>query len=212
VGFFDSLKGIGNALLGTATTAIETFGPAFAQGAAASLFQKAFPGQVGIGQGGFAVGPGGFANPQQFRVPTGLGRPPPPRAPLNVSTPVIPGGQQFSFARPGVGGSQVPGFPVQRAGFDIPGIASDLGFDIPGFDVRSPFVAQGQGSAQLTQHFRSPTMSARPIPLVMVANPITGAPTFYKHAGRPILFSGDMATCKRVDKLARRARRTRPRR
>lgn len=47
-----------------------------------------------------------------------------------------------------------------------------------------------------------PTMAS----LVPVTNPCTGRLTFYRNVGRPILFSGDMATCKRVKKVGRRAR------
>lgn len=46
---------------------------------------------------------------------------------------------------------------------------------------------------------------------VLLRHPITGAPVFFKHAGRPILFSGDLRTCKRVNKIAARARRSRGR-
>jgi len=46
---------------------------------------------------------------------------------------------------------------------------------------------------------------------VMLRHPISGQPVFFKHAGRPILFSGDLRTCKRVNKIAARARRSRGR-
>ena len=55
--------------------------------------------------------------------------------------------------------------------------------------------------------FQPTQLSARPLPLIMASNPVTGRITFWKHVGRPILFSGDLATCKRVNRIARRARR-----
>ena len=47
--------------------------------------------------------------------------------------------------------------------------------------------------------------------LILQRNPVTGNPGFWKYMGRPVLFSGDLSTCKRVDKLARRAKSARRR-
>ncbi len=59
------------------------------------------------------------------------------------------------------------------------------------------------------QFFTATASGARAVSLVMLPNPVTGKPTFFKHAGRPILFSGDLTAAKRVNKLAMRARRKR---
>jgi hypothetical protein len=40
-------------------------------------------------------------------------------------------------------------------------------------------------------------------------NPVTGQDTWFRPAGRPILWSGDLTACKRVKKVARRAARKR---
>lgn len=56
-----------------------------------------------------------------------------------------------------------------------------------------------------------PTMAGARAQPFMMCNPVTGALTWFKPAGRPILFSGDLSACKRVEKVARRARRARPR-
>jgi len=107
------------------------------------------------------------------------------------------------------GGGQVPSFPTDRmsgGGFQ------PAAFDIPGFDLVNPFVAQGAGSNTCAPMFRPTQASISPAPLVMVPNPMTGAPTFFKHAGKPILFSGDLRAAKMVGKLARRARKAVPRR
>lgn len=45
-----------------------------------------------------------------------------------------------------------------------------------------------------------------------ILNPSTGRFDWFKSAGRPILWSGDFAACKRVDRVARRARRARGKR
>jgi hypothetical protein len=44
------------------------------------------------------------------------------------------------------------------------------------------------------------------------ANPATGKPTWFGPLGTPILFSGDLAACKRVDRVAKRLAKARPRR
>ncbi len=83
--------------------------------------------------------------------------------------------------------------------------------DLPGFDLRSPFGPDVR--TQGTPFFLpARAIGASPRSLIIVPNPATGAPTFFKHAGRPILFSGDFRAAKLVSKLARRARRASPRR
>ena len=101
----------------------------------------------------------------------------------------------------------MPGFPVQRAGFagDVLNLGSQI-FDIPGIDLQLPF-RPDEG-----QFFRPTATSIRPVSLIQVTHPQTGAPVFFKHAGRPILFSGDLRAAKMVHRLARRARRASPRR
>lgn len=66
----------------------------------------------------------------------------------------------------------------------------------------------GAMPANIGAPFR-PTMAGARAQLFVVANPVTGTPTWFKPAGRPILFSGDLTACKRVQKIARRARRGR---
>ncbi len=46
---------------------------------------------------------------------------------------------------------------------------------------------------------------------VQFMNPVTGKIVTYLNAGRPVLFTGDFAACKRVNRIAARARRRRPR-
>jgi len=46
---------------------------------------------------------------------------------------------------------------------------------------------------------------------VQFMNPITGKIVTYLNAGRPLLWSGDLSACKRVNRIAARAKRSRPR-
>ena len=52
----------------------------------------------------------------------------------------------------------------------------------------------------------APTMSGSRAQTFIALNPSTGAPTWFRPAGRPILWSSDLTACRRVNKIARRAR------
>lgn len=93
---------------------------------------------------------------------------------------------------------QMPAFQSTRGGF------SQSALDLPLIDI----VPQGGGSqlARLTSPFVPTQAGARAQPFVS-ANPITGALTWFKPAGKPILWSGDLSACRRVNKVAARARR-----
>jgi len=109
----------------------------------------------------------------------------------------------FPSDRLNVSQAAFPALGVQQAEFDL--------FDLPGIDLQLPFRADARTGG--TPFFLpSRAVGNRPRSLIMVPNPSTGAPTFFKHAGRPILFSGDFRAAKLVNKLARRARRSSPRR
>jgi hypothetical protein len=93
---------------------------------------------------------------------------------------------------------QLPGGFAQVSDYrqDLGSMMSQLGESAVGHATHSPL-------------FTPTRTSARPSSLVIVTNPVTGKPTFFKHAGRPILFSGDLRAAKRVQKIARRAARKR---
>lgn len=59
--------------------------------------------------------------------------------------------------------------------------------------------------------FRQTPAGLRARSLVEVVNPYTGKKSWYRNVGRPILFSGDLRACRRVRKIAGRARRARGR-
>lgn len=149
-----------------------------------------------------AVLPGGF--PTQFPAPMRA-----PSAPF-FQSPQFPaaGPSQLPFAPGGVVmpqfQNQIPGF--QPAAFNLPGTN---GFGLPFVDI----VGQGGGAAlgALTSPFR-PTMAGAAAQAHIQPNPVTGKITWFKPAGRPILWSGDLTACRRVGKIAMRARRARGKR
>lgn len=72
--------------------------------------------------------------------------------------------------------------------------------------VQTPGAAAGAGCPSLGSPFAARGMSATPQPFVM-ANPVTGRLTWFRPAGRPVLWSSDLTSCRRVKKIAARARR-----
>ena len=216
MGFFDSIKAVGRAFGSVLEGAVETFGPTFAEAGASFLFGKAFPGQTASLPFGTPPIRGDrprapFPGEQPFQIPRQL--PPVIRGPGGFVSdiPRPPGPSQFPVPIPFAGGRQQMHFPTSQ---DVSGVSPTAGrfeLDLPGpFTLRSPIgiAAGGIGCPSL---FSAPGTSARPISMFMVPNPVTGKPTFFKHAGRPILFSGDLRACKVVNRIAARARRVRGR-
>lgn len=80
-------------------------------------------------------------------------------------------------------------------------------FDLPGVDL----VSQGTGGAcsALTSAFASGSSRGARAKTHVRADPITGRAVWFRPAGRPILWSSDLSACKRVRKVASRARRAR---
>ena len=113
-----------------------------------------------------------------------------------------------------VGGGNAPtampgGSPIFGSGFQwpqLPGGGSVVPtqgrsfLDLPMVDL------VGQGAGAITEPFSASPAGARAQAHIKV-NPSSGRLTWFKPAGRPVLFAGDMATCRTVNKLARRARR-----
>jgi len=152
------------------------------------------------------------------------------RPQFSVPMPAIPSSQPFGVM-PGTqpfGGSTMPAFPVAtNASFPsfattigtpfqpaslgalIPGIARQLpgivGGAIGGSLLEGVFGGGGGGS---TPMFR-PTMAGARAQTFRAQNPVTGQDVFFRPAGKPILWSADLSACKRVNKVARRARRKR---
>lgn len=85
-----------------------------------------------------------------------------------------------------------------------------------GLDPTNPQSYLGQAvdqvQGQSCQKFRvAAAQKAVPISLISDVNPYTGRMHWWRHVGQPILFSGDVSHCRRVNKLlgkaTRRARR-----
>lgn len=123
------------------------------------------------------------------------------------------------FIAPSVSRSAFSLLPVeatmQGGNFALPGgapVQSGLGVDIGtglierGFNF---FFGTGEEGAPMNGMtlFRPTATSIRPARVIVVPHPQTGAPTFFGHLGRPLLFSRDLSAARRVDRLARRARR-----
>lgn len=218
MGFFDSIKGFGTSVFETLSTGVQAVLPSFIEAGAGALFGSLFPGQQPAGSQVFrrpqrpALGP-----TAPLLLPPGARRRPVVTG-VTGQTVVLP---RQTFTPPGaisIGGSRMPHFPgdpfqVTQANFPVQlaqGSALDV-FDIPGFDLQLPFRADARtGGTPFFLPARA--VGNRPRSLIMVPNPSTGAPTFFKHAGRPILFSGDFRAAKLVNRIARRARRATPRR
>ncbi len=96
-----------------------------------------------------------------------------------------PAGQQQPTALPGGAPTQVLQLPS---------------FDIPGIDITP------QGTAALGRAFR-PTAAGASAQRHLRINPVTGRATWFGPLGRPMLFSGDFAAKRRVEKIAGRAAR-----
>jgi len=147
---------------------------------------------------------------------------PPPSIPSSQPFGVQPGSQLFGFGGPGMAAfptlrqASFPPSPSAFAlasgspGFQQAGVAG-LARQLPGFiggvlggELLSGALAGGGGG---TPMFR-PTMAGARAQFFRTQNPATGQDVWFRPAGRPILFSGDLTACKRVNKVARRARRS----
>jgi len=225
MGFFDSFKtglqGVGDFifdLTGAALGAAPTIIPLLQSTGVLPSVQPSpivtsrGPGAGPLGRRGPTALPGGFQIPfpQQPRVNPTLANQPlalPPGFGPGVPSPAtfapsgvvtqdvgrIPGGfSQF-------GGGGMPAFQSTRGGFQ------NVGLDLPFIDI----VGQGGGQqlARLTSPF-VPTMAGARAQAFIAQNPVTGASTWFKPAGKPILWSGDLTACNRVSKIAKRARRS----
>lgn len=94
----------------------------------------------------------------------------------------------------------------------LPGGAITTGRgDLPGLQIPFTGLTLGAdpsaGMVMLSSPFR-PTMAGAASKIFVLPNPVTGKATWFRPAGRPILWSGDLTTCKRVKRIARRARRS----
>jgi len=131
---------------------------------------------------------------------------------------------------PPISGGGFPGFPDTPGLVDFTSPLGDaalcaLGFESfcppgtpapfdPGIPTGGAQVPNGTAPVSMAgcgNLFRAPTsLRVSPVPEISQIGP-DGRCHTWKYAGRPILFSRDIAVARRVDKIARKARRARPR-
>jgi len=228
MGFFDSIKGFGTSVFETLGAGVQAVLPSFIEAGAGALFSSIFPQQVPAGRQVFsqrpALGPtaGGSRVPQQFfQQPIARSRT------FSSQQFQLPGGTPgIVSADFGRQRTTMPHFPGDRLQVTQAGLPLALGalggalggfgaaqefFDIPGIDLQLPFRADARTGGNQFFHGVG-QVGQRPRKLIMQINPSSGTPTFFRHAGRPIMFSGDKALCKQVEKIGRSVGRRRPRR
>lgn len=159
------------------------------------------------------------------------GAPAPALRPAPQFSPSVPASQPFGPQPGDFSGGVSVAFPVTRqssfpapsflpalfggatagAPFQTAGLAGSIARQLPGFiggiaggELLESFVGGGGG----TPMFR-PTMAGARAQFFRTQNPATGQDTWFRPAGRPLLWSGDLTACKRVNKVARRAARKR---
>jgi len=140
---------------------------------------------------------GGFPN----SVPISFGGSPMPAFPVGTQQgfPPNPFAQLIGGALPSQ--FQTAGFPLAPLIKQLPGFIGG----IVGGNLLEGAIS---GGGSVTPMFR-PTMAGVRAQSFRATNPVTGQDVFFRPAGKPILWSSDLSACKRVNKVARRARRKR---
>lgn len=201
MGFFDSLKGVGRAgagfLGGLISTGAQIFGPSLARAGVAAIERK-----IGGGGSGFNITPRA-RQVAEIRGAVARGVPSAVR-PFPVAEASF---AQLGFPSRTERGVPMGAFPVTRADFGVG--TSGRGF-FPEITER----IGGFLGGQTTFFVQTPTR-LRPQKDITQQNPSTGKIEFWRHMGRPVLFTGDLATVRRVSRVAsrlnRRLGRRRPR-
>jgi hypothetical protein len=99
------------------------------------------------------------------------------------------------------GGTQVPG----------PYTAGPPYAQLPPYAGPSAVTAAPPSGGACMSGFRVMPQHTRALRMIEARSPTTGKMHYWKHMGTPILFSGDLANCKRVGKVQARLNRARPR-
>lgn len=207
-----------------------TFGPVASGSPGSGIFIP------GIAGGGFNI-PRGFTLPRDFQLSLPARRP--ALGPVQRSTdarfrevgfrelPPVPATQPFGVA-PGSlppGGFRMAAFPITREatfpGSPVSAVTNALfqPASLAGSLLRQlPGVAGGLFAGEALEAFQGPAAGTPMFALTAAGaraqrfraqHPTTGKDVWFLPAGRPILWSGDLAACKRVKKVARRASRKR---
>jgi hypothetical protein len=239
VGFLDSMKAGLSRVGGAVGGFFETVGevgealapvilPPLAEALATRAAQELLPGAGAYAQpiyrtnGGYTYRPPAARTPAPrptTRAPAGIPGVPVPWTPIGpderyveAAFPTAPYG---GAPRPAAGsGGYMPAFPVSRAEYTgpsigIPGTEYELRPDLPLVDI-APRQGGAVGGVPVLPYRRTP-MGAAAQKFVAV-NPVTNRATWFGPLGQPVLFSRDFAVCRRVNRIARRARRATGRR
>lgn len=140
---------------------------------------------------------------------------PVPRAPLIAPSSApnflgLPGGRDPMQGFTGFNDYRQTGFsgayPASPAGYAVPAVGGE------GFGFGAELLERGQAllGGQPTM-FRAGAPTARAVTMLEGRNPVTGKMHYWRHMGRPILFSGDLANCRRVGRVRTKLNRGRPR-
>lgn len=198
MGFSDSMAGLGRSLLSGIGAGLEAAVPILAQAGATWVGSKIAPKAPTVVYGGGGYGP--------YVAPT-VGRYTPAATPTpTVISPISYGASTVPSTWTPIGDSMAT-FPSTTYGNGYLQVTPALG--IPGVDIGIETYAPGtkpMNGGCPTSPFGIAPQRARAQAFV-VGHPTTGAPVWFKPAGRPVLWSDDLRACKRVARIAARAKR-----
>jgi hypothetical protein len=72
--------------------------------------------------------------------------------------------------------------------------------------IQQPVAPQAGRIFNINQNMSTGAVSVRARSTLLFMNPVTGNPVWYRNMGRPILWSGDIAARRRVNRIAARVR------
>jgi len=116
-----------------------------------------------------------------------------------IQLPLVGGGQvaqQPPFVQPV--GTQIVGPQLNQQGFSLGSVTTDV--------QGVPMTRSGTPMIAAPNLFRAAPTGARAVSSFVTANPVTGNLSWFKNMGKPVLFSGDLAACRRVRRIASKAR------
>lgn len=231
MGFGDTMKGLGRAVGGFLESALQMAGPPLIQAGTQILVQKMTGGQAGQYQPRYGTLPtpayaGGYDAPRGYS-PAPAYRPAP-----SAPVPYAPAGrlpvpQSWQpIERGGYAPAPAYGGGYQPSAWEMPSIVGPAldfftgGTSMPAVTV--PGTSGGGMGTELMERLRGAvggqtTMyryggeRVTPVREIQAVNPVSGKIGIWRYMGHPILYSGDLATCKRVGRIARRVARRRPR-
>lgn len=113
---------------------------------------------------------------------------------------------QFVPQQAGLGGLIIPTLSKARS------LLPAFGAGIAGSVAEGFFTNGGAATQDITAAFTDPQPGACRPKAHVKTNPCTGKGVWFVPRGRPLVFSGDLSACKRVDRVAKRLEKGRPKR